>query len=109
MKNKLLDKIDKAYGKRAKQLNKNFLQDNKTGLFIFVEQLKYLRDTLVIKAYETDSEELSNIASAILIAIAEFEAYTNSTDKEQREFHWNNFWEFIKLNLEEWLVLNDTV
>ena len=30
-------------------------------------------------------------------------------EKEQKEFHWNNFCEFIKLNLEEWLVLNDTV
>lgn len=109
MKNKLLDKIDRAYAKSAKQLNKNFLNNSKTGLDIFVEHLKYLRDTMIIKAYDTDSEELSNTASALLITIAEFEAYRNSQDKEQKDFHWNNFWEFIKLNLEEWLSLNDTV
>ncbi len=114
MSNKLLTKLDKAYSKRVKQLNKNFTKDPSVGLQIFVEQLRYLRDTLIVKASVAESgtefeEELSNKASALIIATSEFEAYKNSKEKEQKEFHWNNFCEFVKLNMEEWLVINDTI
>ena len=58
---------------------------------------------------EEVAEELSNKASALIIATSEFEAYKNSAEKDQKEFHWNNFCEFVKLNMEEWLVINDTI
>ena len=114
MSNKLLVKLDKAYSKRVKQLNKNFTKDPNVGLQIFVEQLRYLRDTLIVKASteelaEEVAEKLSNKASTLIIATSEFEAYKDSEEKEQKEFHWNNFCEFIKLNMEEWLVINDTI
>ena len=32
-------------------------------------------------------------------AIEEFEAFR----KNQKDFHWNNFCEFVKLNMKEWL------
>jgi trehalose-6-phosphate synthase len=112
MKEKLLKQLTNAYTKRVKQLNKNFTKASDTGLLIFVEQLKYLRDTIIIKC-SGEQEELENdpsdAATSLVVALAEFDAYKNSTEKEQKEFHWNNFCEFIKLNLEEWLVLNDTI
>lgn len=114
MNNKLLIKLDRAYSKRVKQLNKNFTKDPNVGLQIFVEQLRYLRDTLIVKASveeleEEVAEELSNKTYALIIATSEFEAYKNSAEKGQKEFHWNNFCEFVKLNMEEWLVINDTI
>ena len=114
MSNKLLKKLDKAYIKRVNILNKNFTKEPDTGLLIFVEQLRYIRDTLIVKATMTDAnaelvDGLEDKASALIIATAEFEAYKTSKEKEQKEFHWNNFCEFIKLNLEEWLVINDTI
>ena len=69
------------------------------GLSIFIECLRYLRDTHIL----AKKSEIS-IAS-LNAAIEELDAY----NKTKKDFHWNNFCEFIKLNLEEWLVLNDTV
>ena len=114
MNNKLLTKLDKAYNKRIKKLSKSFTKTPSTGIQIFVEQLRYLRDTFIVKASMMESgteleEELSNKASALIIAISEFEVAMNSKEKEQKEFHWNNFCEFVKLNMEEWLVINDTI
>ena len=112
MKEKLLKQLTNAYTKRVKQLNKNFTKTPDTGLLIFVEQLRYLRDTIIIKC-SGEQEELENdpseAATSLVVAIAEFDAYRSSTEKEQKEFHWNNFCEFVKLNMEEWLVINDTI
>ena len=55
MSNKLLKKLDKAYTKRVNKLNKNFTKEPDTGLLIFVEQLRYIRDTLIVKAAMTDT------------------------------------------------------
>ena len=112
MKEKLLKQLTSAYTKRVKQLNKNFTKASDTGLLIFVEQLKYLRDTAIIKCSGEQEElenDLSDAATSLVVALAEFDTYRSSTEKEQKEFHWNNFCEFIKLNMEEWLVLNDTI
>lgn len=94
-----INQLNKAYNKRFKHLNKNLLTDNDMGLLIFVEHLKYLRDTYLIM-HDSPDEIISLTA-----AIEEFEAYRQS----QKEFHWNNFWEFVKLNLKEWLVANDSI
>ena len=112
MKEKLLKQLTSAYTKRVKQLNKNFTKTADTGLLIFVEQLRYLRDTIIIRCSGEQDElenDSSDAATSLVVAIAEFDAYQSSTEKEQKEFHWNNFCEFVKLNMEEWLVLNDTV
>lgn len=97
MKNKI-KQLNKAYIKRFKQLNKNILSTG-AGLQVFAEYLKYLRDIFIITQKSVDS-----IAS-LNAAIEEFEAYTEN----KKEFHWNNFCEFVKLNMKEWLSVNDTV
>jgi hypothetical protein len=95
--------LRKAYTKRINSLNKNFFKDPNSGLNIFVEHLKYKRDNLIL---DTNND---NTLATIVTAIAEFEAYQISEDAKQKEFHWNNFCDFVKLNMEEWQTLNDTV
>ena len=96
-----LNQLNKAYVKRFKQLNKDILTVTvkESGLPLFVECLKYLRDTYIITQKSTEA-----IAS-LNVAIEEFEAYR----KTQKEFHWHNFCEFVKLNMKEWLAVNDSV
>ena len=93
--------LNRAYIKRLKQLNKDILAVaiSDSGLSVFVECLKYLRDYYIV------TKKSSEIVSTIDAAVEEFYAY-NSTKKD---FHWNNFCELIRLNMKEWLVANDTV
>jgi hypothetical protein len=94
--------LNKAYTKKFKHLNKQLLNTRNSGLLIFVEHLKYLRD---IQVLTTNSIETNSYIASLNAAIEEFEAYT----KNQKEFHWNNFCEFVKLNMKEWLSANDSV
>ena len=94
-----INQLNKAYAKRFKQLNKTILTADSSGLYIFVEYLKYLRDTYIITQKSTE------VIATLNAAIEEFEAFR----KNKKEFHWNNFCEFVKLNMKEWLVANDSV
>lgn len=98
MKNKI-NQLNKAYKRRLKYLNKNMLSTDESGLLVFVEYLKYLRDTHVLTQGSTDA------IKTLTAAIEEFNTY----QKNKKEFHWNNFWEFVKLNMKEWLIVNDSV
>lgn len=95
--------LRKAYTRRLNSLNKNFFKDPDSGLNIFVEHLKFKRDNLLLQANND-----STLAS-LTTAIAEFEAYKTSEEIKQKDFHWNNFCDFVKLNREEWQTLNDSV
>jgi hypothetical protein len=105
MKNSNIAQLNKAYSKRFKAINKNFFVNKDTGLILFIEYLKYLRDVFIIKtANNLDNYEYMKTKIATLTTtIAEFETYTNNHDKNKKNFHWNNFCEFIKLNMEDWL------
>ena len=94
-----INQLNKVYSNRFKQLNKCILTSNDSGLSIFVEHLKYLRDVKII------TQESVNTVATLNAAIEEFEAFK----KTQKDFHWNNFCEFIKVNMKEWLVANDSV
>jgi hypothetical protein len=94
-----IKQLNKAYTKRFMQLNKNMVTDLDAGLIIFVEHLKYLRDLSIVNKRDDDA------VVTLAAAIEEFEAF-NTT---KQEFHWNNFCEFVKLNMKEWLVSNDSV
>ena len=97
--NYTLNQLNKSYNKRFKQLNKNILTEKDSGLLIFVEHLKYLRDIYIITGKSTEA------IVSLTAAIEEFETHI----KNKQKFHWNNFCEFIKLNMEDWLVANDSV
>ena len=112
MKNNELAQITKAYTKRSKLLNKNFTKDLDAGLLLFVEHLRYLRDSLILKANVKNMEPDSMVSTkmtSLIVAVAEFEAFQNNEDIDKQNFHWNNFCELIKLNMGEWLTTNDTV
>ena len=112
MKNRLLNQLTRAYNKRVTSLNKKFFKDNNIGMLLLVEQLKFIRDVAIITPAITGtalSEVKEASVSALVIAIEEFETYQRTSDKEQKVFHWNNFWEFVRLNMEEWLTLNDSI
>ncbi len=126
MDSKAVKQLAKAYNKKAKLLNKNFTKDLTTGLALFIEQLKYIRDILILEYEEPETsveepftefmeqnsdppiDETDAKIASLIIAISEFEAYLYEDDS-RKSFHWDNFWEFVKLNAEEWLELNDTV
>lgn len=112
MKNKALDKITRAYEKRLKKITKNFYNDNYTGLFLFVEHIKYIRDYLIIKQTIEKiepSDNTSNRIASLVMAAAEFDAYIGTAEQDKKEFHWNNFCELVRLNVGEWLNPNDTI
>lgn len=95
-----LKQLNDAYAKRLKQLNKDIVSvASDAGLPIFVECLKYMRDTYVI------TQKPADVIATINAAIDEFDAFI----KTNKEFHWNNFCEFVKLNMKEWLVANDSI
>lgn len=91
--------LNKAYTKRFKQLNKNILASEDAGLLVFIDHLRYLRDAYIITKKPVDT------VATINAAIEEFEAYK----KTKKDFHWSNFCEFLKLNMKEWLAVDDSV
>ena len=104
-----VNQLNKAYSKRFKFITKNLVSKNKSGLtvlasdsglMLFAEHLKYLRDVYIIT--QTSSADAISTLNA---AIEEFDAYTQT----HKEFHWNNFCEFVKLNMREWLGTDDSV
>jgi hypothetical protein len=100
--------INGAYEIAFKRLLKAIFTDKKQGLALFTEYLKYLRDFIIIREPYDESEHAKLKLATIITAIAEFEAYTKA-EESQKAFHWNNFCELIKQNMEDWLDINDTV
>jgi len=96
-------RLRKAYTKRLNAINKNFFEDTNYGLTVFVEHLKFKRDSLILQ--QKNGAQLASLTTAI----AEFEAFQICEENKQKEFHWNNFCDFVRLNREEWQALNDSV
>lgn len=103
-----IKQLNKAYSKVFNNINKSLLAKKENGittlssdagLVLFVEHLRYLRDIYIITQQSTDAIATLNAA------IEEFEEYALTKE----EFHWNNFCEFVKLNMKEWLTTNDSV
>lgn len=105
---KQVKQLNRAYKKSFNTLNKSFFQSKTTGLDMFVEYLRYLRDLMILSVdgdLEKDSKTNMKLAT-IVTAIAEYEA---SIAAEQKVFHWNNFCELVKQNMEDWLELDDSI
>ena len=102
-----INKLNKAYYNRLKKLNKDFFNNKSVGLALFIEYLRYLRDVNILKDFDTPEKQLS--IAALVAAITEYEAYDLNRDKSNKIFHWNNFIELIKHNMEDWLQIDDSV
>ena len=110
MDGKQIAKLDKAYRKNFKELSKYFFGNRETGLIFFIEYLRYLRDHFIIESNSLPEEDPAKIKLATLVtAIAEFDAYLLDKDTSKKVFHWNNFCELVKLNMEDWINSNDSV
>ena len=110
MKNIKMAQLNKAYRKRFNLLEDKRLTENNVGLILFVEHLKYIRDSIIMKnIVDIEQEPLKTTLATLATAIAEFDAYMSSQESIQRIFHWNSFCDFLKLNMEEWLALNDSI
>lgn len=108
MERQQIKQLNKAYKKSFNTLNKSLLQSKSTGLSIFVEHLRYLRDSMLLVA-DDDLEKINKTntkLTTIITAVAEYEA---SLSTNQKVFHWNNFCELVKHNMEDWLELDDSV
>ena len=101
--------INKVYKYRLNFLQKNFFVNKETGLALFVEHLKYLRDTIVLSEYNIGAENSKIKIASIIAAIAEFDAYKQASDNQQKSFHWNSFCELLTQNMEDWLKIDDSV
>lgn len=102
--------LNKAYRKKFKSLNKKFSTDKSMVLHIFTEHLKYHRDLMIIQSQNNLITKAR--LTPLIVAIAEFETYkkyVSTNEATQKAFHWSNFCELIKHNMEEWLDLNDSV
>lgn len=109
MTTKEIKQLNKAYTKSFKRIQKRFFTDRTTGLSLFIEYLRYLRDFIVLDEYSKDLEDGSLNATIIIAAITEYEAYELNKGQQQKQFHWNNFCELVKQNMEDWLKINDSV
>ena len=108
MRQQQVKQLNRAYKKSFNILNKSLFQSKTAGLNIFIEYLRYLRDSMILSVDE-DLEKVNktNVKLATIItAVAEYEA---SLATDQKAFHWNNFCELVKQNMEDWLELNDSI
>ena len=109
MTTKEIKQLNKAYNARFNCLQKSIFVNKDAGLALFIEYLKYLRDSIVLNEYNTESEASKIKIASIIAAIAEFEAYKQTQDIKQKTFHWNSFCELFKQNMEDWLKIDDSV
>lgn len=110
MKNVAITQLNKSYSKRFNTLISENFGEKDLGLTFFVEYLEYMRDQIIVKnVLDIEQEPLKTTLATITTAIAEFYAYLQTNDKEQKMFHWKTFCDFTKLNMEEWLALYDSV
>ena len=101
--------LRRAYHSKFNFLQNNIFLSKDAGLVLFVEYLKYLRDLIVLNEYNMESKYSKVKVAFIIAAIAEFEAYKQTQDIQQKTFHWNNFCELFKQNMEDWLKVDDSV
>jgi hypothetical protein len=103
-----LKQLKRAYKRSFTTLNKSLFQSKAASLSIFIEHLRYLRDSMILLT-EGDFEKASKTNTKLVTIVAAVAEYEASTHADQKAFHWNNFCELVKQNMEDWLELNDSV
>lgn len=106
---KELKQLEKAYLAAINNRQKSFFSDKSCGFSLFVEYLRYLRDYSILTKYDATDEATKVMIATVTAAVAEFDAYINESDVTHKKFHWNNFCELLKQNMEDWLKLNDSI
>lgn len=102
-------RLNKAYKKRLNSLNKHFFNNQEQGIVLFLEYLRYLRDSIILNNMENFNDEIKATVATINAAVAELDSWNKLEDQTKKDFHWSNFCELMKLNMKEWLVPNDSI
>lgn len=122
----------KYYKKELDKINK-FSFENSTNCMDYLSTyLRYMRDVYILKEPVIDPNSNVKLAS-ICMAVSEYEKYSTCIDNyynamngnpelkdktktkeetdalysKEKMFHWNAFWEIVKINMEGWFADND--
>jgi hypothetical protein len=110
MKKDKITQLNTTYSKRLKNMAALGINNKDIGLDFLAEHLRYLRDRLILKNISNLEQEPAKTDIALLAsAIAEFDAYQGTQEITQKTFHLNTFCDFLRLNMGEWLTLNDSI
>ena len=110
MKKDKITQLNTAYSNRLANMTALGINNKDLGLDFIAEYLRYLRDKLVLKNIDTLEQEPVKTDIALLAsAVAEFDAYQGTQEITQKIFHLNTFCDFLRLNMGEWLALNDSI
>ena len=119
----------KAYDKSLKTYHADNFKSLTNCMDYFVTYLKFMRDYYILtEPFVTDSGEENLKIASLATAISEYENYqmcehkyygfdgTNiiykveGTSEEvqqkytrEKTFHWDNFWNLVRLNMEDWM------
>lgn len=110
MKKDKITQLTTTYSKRLANMAALGINNKDIGLDFLAEHLRYLRDRLVLKNISNlEQEPIKTDIALLASAIAEFEAYQGTQEITQKTFHLNAFCDFLRLNMGEWLTLNDSI
>lgn len=119
----------KTYDKRLKKDHEMSFKNLTNSMDYFVTYLKFMRDYYILtEPLVLDSGEENLKIASLATAVSEYEKYQNcehnyygfdgtkviykveGTREEvqqqynmEKTFHWNSFWNLVKLNMEDWL------
>ena len=119
----------KTYDKRLKKDHEMGFKNLTNSMDYFVTYLKFMRDYYILtEPLVLDSGEENLKIASLATAVSEYEKYQNcehnyydfdgtkviykieGTREEvqqqynmEKTFHWNSFWNLVKLNMEDWL------
>ena len=118
-----------TYDKTLKETHTTNFKGLNNCMDYMITYLKFMRDYYILtEPLELESGEENLKIASLATAVSEYEQYQNcmhkyygfdgtqviykvegSSDEVQRlynqekAFHWNNFWELIRLNMEDWM------
>lgn len=114
----------KTYGNKLKEHHKKSFENFTNSMDYFITHLKFMRDYFILTEplVLENGEENMKIAS-LATAISAYDKYqlcinlcktieSNTEQNEalinkytqEKEFHWNNFWNLIRMNMEAWTI-----
>lgn len=125
-------KLFRYYVKELKKCHNSSFNNYENCLDYFTTYLRYMRDVYILTEENIDPDKNLKVAS-ICMAVSEYEKYStcistyynvskNTIEQKDKTktkdevtkayqteklFHWNTFWEIVRMNMESWFNNND--